>query len=419
MAESNDSTNITINENEIQQDTPVENEEVVVENNNNEETPLLHRENEPNFDDPTNYYAILGVDKDVTPSQAKKAYYKLSRQYHPDKNNDPRAAEIFMMVNKAYVTLSDPHKKSLYDEFGHSYEQNEGMFEMFTTVFDKCGTCISFTVFIIAFLFVLPLDVWIVLFCLKLDVYETWLYSLVNIPLYIIILYLIQNNGKTMLSTIVMIVSNLILYGGIICFFVKLDYTNENHSFHIWMIPLYVYTTLSAIAKLLSECMDYKQKSINISDSGETTEISIDIKRTTKQRIVNAILVIVEALLFATVLFTIGECGDSLDNNASYIRDSVVVYCVFNIVYTIFIDWQFNTALIVASIIRNFIYIVSVIFFCNNMGSKHHMLYTYSLLPVIITISILNIVTVVLPFLVGCCILPKLKEEAVKMAHTN
>ena len=67
------------------------------------------------------YYEVLGVDKNASANDIKKAYRKLAIQYHPDKNpGDKVAEEKFKEAAEAYSVLSDPDKKSRYDQFGHA-----------------------------------------------------------------------------------------------------------------------------------------------------------------------------------------------------------------------------------------------------------------------------------------------------------
>lgn len=67
------------------------------------------------------FYEVLGVSKDATPEEMKKAYRKLAIKYHPDKNPDDKEAEAkFKEIAEAYSVLSDPQKKAQYDRFGHA-----------------------------------------------------------------------------------------------------------------------------------------------------------------------------------------------------------------------------------------------------------------------------------------------------------
>ncbi len=67
------------------------------------------------------YYNVLGVSRQASADELKKAFRKLAMKFHPDKNpGDKQAEERFKEVSEAYDVLSDPKKKQLYDQFGHA-----------------------------------------------------------------------------------------------------------------------------------------------------------------------------------------------------------------------------------------------------------------------------------------------------------
>ena len=71
--------------------------------------------------DKRDYYEVLGVDKNASEDEIKKAYRKKAKQYHPDLNpGDKEAENKFKEVNEAYEVLSDSQKKACYDQFGHA-----------------------------------------------------------------------------------------------------------------------------------------------------------------------------------------------------------------------------------------------------------------------------------------------------------
>jgi molecular chaperone DnaJ len=90
-------------------------------------------------------YKIMGVSKDASDAEIRKAFRKLALKYHPDKNpDDPKASEKFKRVSEAYEVLSDPEKRQAYDQRGmagvhetgfHGFDTNEEVFSHFGDIF--------------------------------------------------------------------------------------------------------------------------------------------------------------------------------------------------------------------------------------------------------------------------------------------
>lgn len=72
------------------------------------------------------FYEILGVSKESTDSEIKRAYKKLALQLHPDKNHAPGASEAFKILGNAAGTLTDVEKRKQYDIYGHEATVNSG-----------------------------------------------------------------------------------------------------------------------------------------------------------------------------------------------------------------------------------------------------------------------------------------------------
>jgi len=95
---------------------------------------------------PRDYYEVLGVPKDASADDIKKAYRKLALQYHPDRNPDnPEAEGRFKEASEAYQILSDEEKRAVYDRYGHSglrgaggepgFQSAEEIFSQFSDLF--------------------------------------------------------------------------------------------------------------------------------------------------------------------------------------------------------------------------------------------------------------------------------------------
>lgn len=77
------------------------------------------------------YYEVLGIQKNATDEEVKKAFRKLAFQFHPDRNKNHDAEDRFKEVSEAYEVLSDPDKRAKYERFGHAGAQGSGGFEGF------------------------------------------------------------------------------------------------------------------------------------------------------------------------------------------------------------------------------------------------------------------------------------------------
>lgn len=99
---------------------------------------------------PADYYELLGVSRDSSKEDIKRAYRRLARKYHPDVNKEPGAEERFKEINRAYEILSEPETRSRYDRFGEAgvgagagvgfdYGDIGGFADIFETIFSGFG----------------------------------------------------------------------------------------------------------------------------------------------------------------------------------------------------------------------------------------------------------------------------------------
>jgi curved DNA-binding protein len=71
------------------------------------------------------YYKIMGLAKDATPDEIKRAYRRLARKYHPDVSKEPNAEAKFKELGEAYEVLKDPQKRAAYDQIGQNWQEGQ------------------------------------------------------------------------------------------------------------------------------------------------------------------------------------------------------------------------------------------------------------------------------------------------------
>jgi len=71
------------------------------------------------------YYKIMGLAKEATPEEIKRAYRRLARKYHPDVSKEPNAEAKFKELGEAYEVLKDPKKRAAYDQIGQNWQEGQ------------------------------------------------------------------------------------------------------------------------------------------------------------------------------------------------------------------------------------------------------------------------------------------------------
>ena len=71
------------------------------------------------------YYEIMGIKRDASQGEIKRAYRKLARKYHPDVSKESDAEDRFKEVGEAYEVLKDPEKRTAYDQLGSNWQQGQ------------------------------------------------------------------------------------------------------------------------------------------------------------------------------------------------------------------------------------------------------------------------------------------------------
>ncbi|ELP86988.1 hypothetical protein EIN_318070 [Entamoeba invadens IP1] len=386
-----------------------------------ETTPLnsefINSEDGDQFKNPKDYYKVLRINKEATENEINKSYKALALKYHPDKNPSPDAQDKFAMINKAHSTLCDKDKRKMYDILGPESE-NLGSLVDVLLPFAGFGLCVLGTLLLFIFLFV---GIWIVLFLAKLDIpKDNWKYSLVNIPLYIFLLFFIVNYASSTIGKITGTISGLCNYIGIIVFFVRMDIRGES-SYQLWLVPFYV----GLIFNIITHVFEYYVNTQMVGDDQQT------LQRGWKKILINIGLDIIPFSAFAATLVFTGIAMDSAQRDFMIPTLLASVWITFRVFQSTFVDLKLFDgsekstlktvfkAIGVDMLVILFV-VLQIMLIGFNIGNRHTFLYTYSFMPTLILICILLLFSIiVLPIICCCCGLSLSPPQKGQKEYTN
>ncbi|ELP85781.1 hypothetical protein EIN_281520 [Entamoeba invadens IP1] len=350
---------------------------------------------DPNFDDPLNYYAVLGVPREASPELIKRAYRKHALKFHPDKNHSPNAEGDFNTIKNAYEVLSDEQKKRMYDSFGAEgaqYAQYIWMIKPF--VYILC--CIlGFFIAVAALLY----DTWLVLTITNLEKELHWKISAVNVPLYILLFFYMLNLPNTRLGKVFGLIEFCTGYLGLILFFVRVDCNKGDY--HLWLIPAYIACLFRLLKMLREDLGDYVGQ-------GENGEV-INIPRKKRVVLLNGVLDLLENVTFIGLIVSIGVSGNEKDY--MYAMIFFALYLVFRVVRSALLDLHFSRIKLVYEIVVCLFYAAQGIMLGSDVGVR---CYKYSYAIAFIPALLYGVIITAIPLIVCpliCCFLPPLLEK--------
>ena len=363
-----------------EQDTPNQQEETLTN-----EIPIFSKE--PNFSNPKDYYSVLGLETTATNEQIKKAYRKLAIKYHPDKNKNPEAEEIFNIVTIAYKTLSDPSKKEIYDKFGDGALDYAGIISQIIPI----AKIVVYILFAIFLFIAIILDIWIVLFLVNLDMKKEWKISATNTTLYIFLagfLLSMKVSGKGKLFGNLGLMG---LYVGVICFFARIDASESDKSYHLYLIPAYIGAVCRGLSCFFDECFSM----IQFDEEGK----QVKMKRKMKNKVWNFIMTLCDSVSLIGALIVLGQEANSEEQ--TYMNTMVwgICFFVFRFIHKISVDLEISKMNVISNFISAIFFISQLVLICINVGSNHSFSYTASFIPSIIYVCFINLLTfAVVPF---------------------
>ncbi|EDR23260.1 hypothetical protein, conserved [Entamoeba dispar SAW760] len=376
----------------------------------------------PDFNDPKDFYAILGLKNKSNEEDIKKAYRKLALQYHPDKSKEEDAAEKFQKITDAYNFLSNYRNKRVYDLFGYTiFEYKELICQI-----SLCLNCISCCSIPLLIIIVGLFDVWIIMFLIRLDVPKTWYFAYIEIPIYIYILLPILTSlfVEGFLNKILSFIKWVSFLLTIIFISIGMDDSINTHWGNL-LVPAFFFIFFDFIITIKQFfepnniiTMNSEGKKIKHKYEQSCYEIT---KNVTFKCIKSSILLgFISCLWYSQYIKKINEvepeyiaatCIFSI-----YLFIKALEETLSNIKITTFFSGsileKFNIKFIIWAWIKYSFYILQTFLIGLNIGSRHNYYWTCAFIPILIVLILIHGFAIIAP-----CLSCKLTRDILKLVN--
>ncbi|KAL7711999.1 J domain-containing protein [Entamoeba marina] len=371
----------------------------------------------PNFDDATDFYAILGLGHGASSEAIKKAYKKLALQYHPDKSSSPDAQTNFQLITNAYNFLICPKKKRVYDMYGYSVFKHPLFLRYAGTSLMIISCILSILLVICMFMF----EVWIILFLIGLDADVDWYFSCVNIPLYLYCCVMIIPSFFSLchacftlkinqiINKLLSIMKRISLLLALILISLGMD-DSVNINWGGILVPAFLYVVFDF---LLSTKKTFEPKTMAMEINSEVIEQKyyLPCKLVTSSIVFKVIKTCLK-LMFLIFLWQPQYYATINETEPDYIVATIVliVHVFVNCLEISFGNLSFELVKIIFSICVFCFSTLQILLIGLNMGKRNNYSWTVAFIPLLLLILSINIFVFVFP-----CLSVKIKRDLKKL----
>lgn len=368
-----------------------------------ENKPLLKNEQQqllPNFANPKHYYEVLALPHGTSIPDIQKQYQKLQEEYQLKDQNDELIQEEMELMKTAYEILTDPQRKLVFDKIG---EEGLTFLPYIKGAIPLIKTILT-SILIVLLIITILIDLWIVLLLVKLDKGLDLSISTINIILYIFLFILIPIHRKT-ISFCVGLFAHICRIVGLICLISRIDQENETTvNYHFYLIPLYMSIVAEFIANFFDDCFKRRTRD-------EVGNV-VFIERNICMKITNFILRCCDIIAQGMFLLAIGEAGNNENHNCLKMMAVGIVSIIITCIVNNFKDFTVTWRKAIPSISLTIFILVQFVLICINVGELHSFAYSFSMIPSIIVIVLLNILCLLYPIIAYGILLPFVNKFA-------